>query len=273
MRIPLRIPQRFHPLVMALLAAMALHALLLSYVQLKRSKTAPTQPLRSRDNTPELLQFSSQPAPLTTLDVLPFQKASNLPPPPPHDLLSPLRPSPKLPSQQRLRTGPRAKVSRAAKLLIPKRLSSVGSGTRPSDRLSSERQDGWDVTLQQFRTFRQPSGPSAANLPGEPPDDPLERGEGPLNVLTDLDAAQQMGYQRLWSLARPSLSTPKLKPPGDPGDPAIEIRSLPLNDQLDSNLEIRHRLIVVLQEKAYLFWLDDQKNLWILQAKRDLPPD
>lgn len=78
------------PLGIALLAALLLHGLGLTYAGLRSSRTAraPEAP-RAPDDTPELLRFSRQAPQALPLSTIPLPPPSVLPPPPPN-LLGPL---------------------------------------------------------------------------------------------------------------------------------------------------------------------------------------
>lgn len=196
--------KRFSPLLVGFLCALALHALLLSYLQLRRSRESQPPSLQSRDNTPELLQFSSQPAPLTTLDLLPLPKASPLPPPPLPALTSrkPLDARPKKGVGKNDSRKSSTKPDRSGRKPSPSRPVTAQVQARPSEKPE-------DLTLarEQLRSFvRQQQQPSPS------PVSTFQEGEGPRD-LREGEPEVLEAYQTLWKLAQPLAD-------GDSGPPA-----------------------------------------------------
>jgi hypothetical protein len=262
MKPTVRQPWAGFPLLIGFVAAVALHALLLAYHQLRQSRSIPPALLPSRDNTPELLQFSRQPAPLTTLEVLPLPKASLLPPPPSPEVLAPLGPS-----RGRLGTGadtPRSSKKprvgqgkRAPKVALKQR--KLGSQPQNSTGLAPRLETSdWAPAVEQLRAF--------VELHRGSPQD----GKANAQTFSELDPAQQEAYQKLWNLAQP-LQLPSEPSTEDGTKLAIELRELPLQQSRADDLQIGHRQIVVLKGEILLFWLDGQQ-LWILRSPRDLAP-
>jgi hypothetical protein len=218
-------------LVLALISAMACHGLVLSYLQLQRNK--PTLPgrLKIRDNTPELLQFSSQPAPLSSLEPLPLPKASILPPPP---ALLPAKPV-EAKQKAKGRSISMAGILKARPPRAP-RIGAVDSAPSSPD-LPQDLTDA----VQALRLFQMPTlQPSTAQQ-----DHP--------KGLSALPAAQQESYERLWAEAQPLMER------------SIEIRSLTLQRAQSQELPIRHHQFLVMNDRIGLFWLQG-KRLWILQS-------
>ena len=260
MKSSFRLPRAGVPLLIGFVAAVAFHALFLAYHKLRQSRLTPPAQLPSRDNTPELLQFSRQPAPLTTFEVLPLPKASLLPPPPSPDLLAPLGPS-------RSRQGTGVEPQRSSTK------SRVAQGKRSPNVALQQRKPGgqrqyspaleprletsdWALAEEQLRNF-------VEHYPGSP-----QEGKANAQDFSEPDSAQQEAYHKLWTLAQPR-QLPTQPSTEDATKLAIEIRQLPLQQSRADDLEIRHRQIVVLNGEILLFWLDGQQ-LWILRSPRDL---
>lgn len=235
-------PNPFHGLLLALISAIALHGLVLSYLQLQRPKVAASPGLQSRDNTPELLQFSREPVPLTQLDLLPLPKARILPPPPVPMAVKSSEAKQKL--QGRIAAKPVIQVGKKVK----------PSGVRtsvipPSTPEGFKQLDDALETMRQFQ--RQFTLPSA-------------RFEDHPKTLSGLVPAQQETYNNLWAQARPQPGRSVPKP--NPLAPLpLEIRSIPLQQVQTKELPIRHQQFVVINDRVALFWLEGSR-LWIVQS-------
>lgn len=223
------VPKQVQALLMALMSALAFHALVLSYLQLQRHKAPLPEGLQSRDNTPELLQFSSEPAPVSNLELLPLPQASILPPP---------------------RIQPSAKLS-GAKQKIQTRMA-------PKTRIQTTKK------IKPDRRTTPASPPSQAIVPKDFADAVeairLFQGTGENPLLP----VQKESYVQLWAQARPHPNefVAKLEPNLAE---SIEIRSLSLKQAQNKELVIRHQQFIVMDDRIALFWLDGQR-LWILQS-------
>ncbi|MEB3257440.1 MAG: hypothetical protein VKN83_03870 [Cyanobacteriota bacterium] len=218
-------------LVLALISAVVCHGLFLSYLKLQRNK--PTLPggLKIRDNTPELLQFSSQPAPLSSLDLLPLPKASILPPPP-----APLPAKPAEAKQKsKLRSAFKAGILKAR----PPRAPRTGAVATPP--FSPDVPQDLTDAVQALRLFLMTSQQPSTGQEDHP------------KAVSALPAAQQESYERLWAEAHPLMER------------SIEIRSLTLQRAQGKELPIRHHQFLVTNDRIGLFWLEGQR-LWILQS-------
>jgi hypothetical protein len=238
MKTPPAMPKLVHDLLPALMCALALHGLVLSYLQLQRNRVTLPEALQSRDNTPELLQFSSQPAPVTNLDLLPLPQASILPPP---RVQASAKPS-VTKKRSQSRRGPNA-VTQTAKTVRP--VVNAGRVSPPSP--PAVPKDLADA-VEAFRQFKGP-----AEKPSE------HRQE------SSLLPAQQESYEKLWAQARPQPTETVAKLDHQLAEMSIEIRSLSLKQAKNRDLPIRHQQFVVLDNRIALFWLDGER-LWILQS-------
>lgn len=262
----LSLPAGMVPLLVACLTASALHGLLLSFHQLKRARSSTPAPiLQSRDNTPELLQFASQPAPLTSLESIPLPKASVLPPPPPADLLQPLavQRGPASPAKKASTTAvkkPTGRIISRAKLPAQGRTSSPG--------LSSPVTGGpLADALQQLRVLQE----REASPPSKGLQEAMakQEGEGDAGLPAAVSAEQQEAFQELWKTARPPQGT-SLKGLPEAEIAGVEIRQLPLRQDKKSIFEFRHQQVLRLKETLVLLWIDGE-TLWLLQTDRKQP--
>lgn len=262
----LSLPAGMVPLLVACLTATALHGLLLSFHQLKRARSSPPAPiLQSRDNTPELLQFASQPAPLTSLESIPLPKASVLPPPPPADLLQPL-------VAQRGPASPAKKASTPA--VKNPRVRIISRATVPAQGRTSSPGVSSPVTgeplanaLQQLRVLQE----REASLPSKGLQEATaqQEGKGDAGLPVAVSAEQQEAFQELWKTARPPQQT-SLKGLPESEIAGVEIRQLPLRQDKKSIFEFRHQQVLRLKETLVLLWIDGE-TLWLLQTNRREP--
>lgn len=266
------------PLLGACVAALALHLFVLSLLQLQRSRQGRPVPLRSRDNTPELLQLSSLPTPIASLEALRLPPSSILPPPP--DLLSPA-PEGGIPpgSAKRSRRqdpspfgkGTTARARSASTKASGDRLAASGASPRPA---SGERDSSgdWAEALGQARALasQEPATPGPASGPSADGANGQEApAEGPAPVLRIQDPALRDAYQALWSLGRPDRG-PSGAETGE-GRGAVEVRQVSLRHLRSPALPMRHGQRVVLPEHVLLFWLQGD-HLYLLRARRQPAP-
>ncbi|MEB3306137.1 MAG: hypothetical protein VKL58_07990 [Cyanobacteriota bacterium] len=223
------VPKQAQALLMALMSALAFHALVLSYLQLQRHKATLPEGLQSRDNTPELLQFSSEPAPVSNLELLPMPQASILPPPRVQPPAKPSGAKQKPQTQMAPKTG--IQTTKVIRSVRPTTLASPPSqAVGPTDLAEA---------VEAIRLF---TGPA----------------ENPLSPV------QKESYEKLWAQGR---SHPKEYFATLDANLAesIEIRSLSLKQAQNKELVIRHQQFMVMDDRIALFWLDGQR-VWILQS-------
>lgn len=237
--------QRLHALLIPFVSALVLHGLFLSYLQLQRTSRKVPESLQSTDNTPELLQFSSQPAALSNLVVLPIPKARMLPPPRIQvtKASKPVRKTGNKIARVVLRkSSPPAPIP-----VVPKELVKAVEGLRMF-RGSAER----------LRLSSEKPSTSQEKQPGSP-------------TPSSLNPAEQASYHRLWNDARPQPRQTLLMLSRQLADQSLDIRSLPLKQAQNRGLPVEHQQILVLDDRVALFWLDGQR-LWILQTLNDSAP-
>lgn len=215
------------PILAALVSAMAVHGLVLSYLQLQRPRVGSSPSLQSPDNTPELLQLSREPAPLSQLDQLPMPIARLLPPPPPPPPPLPVKAPEAKPKAQERKTKP--------SMIKPGRLVKPAGGVpAPASATTPEGFKDLVAAVEALGVFQ-----------GQ----------------VTLAPAQQDPFNTLWAEARPYRATVPLSTPQLPFP--LEIRSMPLHQAKSNDLPIRHQQFVVMNERVALFWLDGSR-VWIL---------
>ena len=217
-------------LFLALISALACHGLLLSYLQLQRNRPSLPEALKIKDNTPELLQFSSQPKPITNLELLPLPNARILPPP-----RARLPAKPAEAKQQ-----PQGRIASKAGIQKARQTRPLRTGAITSPPSTPDVPQDLAEAVEAFRSFQETHQPSTGQKDHS-------------KALSALPPAQQESYERLWAQALPLTER------------SIEIRSLPLQRAQSKELPIRHQQFLVMNDRIGLIWLEGQR-LWILQA-------
>lgn len=232
------LPKRAHPLLMGFILALVLHALLLSHLQLRRSKMKTPEPLQSRDNTPELLQFSSQPVQATNLQVLPLPNARILPPPSKGE-------------QSKKKASPALGVGRPERKPsgVPKRKTSLVTKTvtervyQPSVATAIPSELG--KITKELRERREPS-PF------------LEENKQSSGNSRSLSPEERQLFEKLWSQSQPTSL--------NPGD-GLQIRLTTSKQLEESGLQLHHQQRFVSDSGSSLIWIDGEK-VWILQVEK-----
>ena len=261
-------------LVIGCVAAVSLHALLLTYLQIRGGNSSGSGVSRGRDNTPELLQFSSQPAPTVSFDGLPLPKSSLLPPPP--GLLSPLRSARAAkgglqPPGIATRGQGKASSSVNSTVLSPhgglakqagqgSRLAAVG---HPTASKGADSQADWDMAVEQLREWMRQERTAASFAE---PFDASDAKDGQPRVRMALEPSLQQVYQTLWQRAQPLAPQPLGR---DSGKKTLdmEVRQASLRQVRAGAVSIRHGEFVILPDYVQLFWLQGE-SLFILQSPR-----
>lgn len=273
---PSRLTARGAPWLVGCVAALSLHALLFSFLQLRGSRPRGPGLSRSRDNTPELLQFSSQPAPTVSVDALPLPKSRLLPPPP--ELLPPLRPAQAAtgatgPQGRSARRGQRPEVSSINPAGLSPRagLAQQGdqgrrfaSGATPTATTGPDNQADWAMAAEHLRRFVR-QDPAAASFKASVDSTAAQDGQAPVRMA--LDPPLQQAYQTLWQRARPLAPQPLGRESSDLTS-AVEVRQASLRQVRAAAVSIRHGEFVVLPDDVQLFWLLGD-HLFILQSPRN----
>ncbi|MEB3335738.1 MAG: hypothetical protein VKP70_12230 [Cyanobacteriota bacterium] len=250
------------PLVVACLAALTVHALGLALLHGRR--TGPERPaaFATRDNSPELLQWSSQPAPLPNLEVLPLPKSAVLPPPP--DRLPALRRPSGAGGPPQQRSGRRAKgpggppgPARSGR----GRQGRQGASAPPSGPQAAGFKEGgdsaedWSLALEQLAAVARRETPRADEGDDRPP--------GRLA----LEPSAREAYQALWSQGRPyRVPLAALEPTG-----AVAARQVSLGQIRAAALPIRHGEAIVLPGEVLLVWLQGERVLLLRSTSSSAP--
>lgn len=272
-------PSTFSRLMFGVVVALPLHALGLFYFHWQRTRPLPPDIFQSTDNTPELLEFSSQATPLKPLDPGPLPKALVLPPP----RTSSWKTRHSSQAAGRKLVGTIANPSNHKFTRVPGRRSSKGllqssrgSQTPANWMVGQPSQAGssvdWSDVLRHLRAFqRDEEGISALSGSDSPEPRSISNEHGESSpVLQNLDASQQEAYQGLWERARPILNQPWPRGLAESKGPPIEVRQLRFDQPLPSDLQISHRQIVVLGDQVLLFLLDEKRS-WLLRSVRKAP--
>ncbi len=244
------------PLLIALLAAMALHLLALSYRQLRAQRQPePAQP-QLADDSPELLLFSRRQPLEETLQSAALPGPGNLPalslPPAPAGLKppEPLRAQRSTPPS---RTRPASRSPGAKASLLSQRPFSPGERGRESSRGLSP--SSADSALSLLRRLQ---GRSAVTEPLKPGDS--EQPSEP--ELQHPDGDRAAGWRRLWKGATVIPASVLGQAPASEG---IELRRLLLAEAGVDGLNADEPMALVVDERLLLLWPEGQ-TLWIWRA-------
>ncbi len=262
--------RRTTALKMSLLAACALHLLVLSAWQLQRSRQRPPQQLLAADDTPLLLQFSREDP--TPADPLSITLPSAMPLPPPGPLPSEgtgnlarsasgsstvRAPSPRPGRQPVAASGSRSSAARraaAAGSLTPDR------ATPPSLASGSPLRLALEAVLKEVAA----SAPAAEGSGGEgvitaagagsgAPGRSSGAGQGPSSPETAMT-------RRLWSLAT-AASLPEGSDDGLPK--GLELRRMPLELARRQGPQPAHGSTLRSDDRLMLLWIQG-RTLWLL---------
>ena len=263
-------------LLIAFAVAFSLHALLLSFLQLRRRPQPGPDLLRARDNTPELLEFSSLPSRLAHVDVLSLPKASLLPPPPvllpaPGRTRSPspsassalarlrmIRPSVSLKSKDSSHGRAARSSAEGTKSMVGSRSATLTSPS-PTDLTTQD----WDEALERLNRLRrdgQSQSMPELNLATNPSTNATEQ---TVTWIQSSELPQYDRYQALWNLARPI--SPQRKEQAVADRLALEVRQITLQNLRSQEVELRHGQIVGLRDKLLLFWIQAEK-IYVVKA-------
>ncbi|MFN9629929.1 MAG: hypothetical protein ACK59A_06820 [Cyanobacteriota bacterium] len=277
MKSGLRLGKRGTPLVVGFGLAITVHVLGFSLVPGRRPVQGGPAPLENRDNTPELLQWSSQTAPLPNLEVLPLPKSAVLPPPPAAYL-----PRKGASGRRGPVKGARGQGPGGAWLT-----STARSGESQQGRPGATRQAGkpriagpldgggqggdWAMALNQLQAVveRNPPGADAAQDAVAAPSTAAMEDSGPPRRLA-LESPGREAYQSLWRQARPQRLPPlPTQAPGTRGAP--EMRQVSLGQVRAAAVPIRHGELVVLPGEVLLIWLQGEKIFLLRSATPPQP--
>ena len=279
MRRLFRSDSRTAVLVMGCGVAVVLHALLFSCLHLRATRRSPPEVLRSSDNTPELLQFSSLPAGRAHSDGLPIPQSNPLPPPP--NLFSSMR----QPTQavdgaaaasRLLRKG---RSSQRTTSLTQRRaefnrdrqgrsLAIPGRDADPSLRALDHQRD-LALAMEQLRTFlRQDTSLSESARSADSKDQGAT--ERPQLLRIAVGSHLQDAFQTLWKLGQPQ-SLQSLTPGFAKKTDLVDVRLISLRQVRANEVPILHGQFVVLPDKVLLVWMQGEK-LYFLQTSRDPLP-
>lgn len=280
---------RLRPFGLCLLAAVLLHSLALTLLQLQRQRSKPATAsalsgAMPADDTPELLRFSRHQAEVGPPSIVPLPGFDQLPPPPPMAASAPspgANAKPKGPSDFKLSKfaadGRAGSASKAGQELH-RRTSQARHGSSGSGGPSGLNAEVDTPAALMERLRRLASEPPEARsgtepAPGANPagrsesrrgNDVSGRGVGEAEPqLRRPEGSAQQPYLALWESARPEAGAPAGMPPL----PAtLERRSLPLQQARRGGLPINHGEGVLLGDQLLLFWIQGDQ-LWLLRGR------
>ena len=240
------------PLAVALAAAIALHLLALSALQLRQRRQPAAALPPPRDDTPELLQFSRQQTREPAIAPLSIRALAQLPPPPPPPLAAAAA-APKgaslrggdlarKPSSSRRGPQPATRTAAAAR----RDLAPGGSGAH-SPRIDPGLQAALGV-LTRWQEGRDGVAVAAGEAGWPAPEKP--------------EATQLALWKRLWEKAAPAPAGPRQPRPLPAG---VELRRLAIDEGTPAPLPEEGRLSLVLGERLLLIW-SSGGELWLLMA-------
>jgi hypothetical protein len=264
--------------------ALFLHGLVLSLPQWRERPISELARLQSRDNTPELLQFTSQAAQTGLGKGVTTPGSPQLPPPKQGEALPVSAPTREF--------GP-SKKGRATRLQ-PRNPSSaasfaLGGDGRPSSVTDSQRwpasrdrrEDGkasksdhqfvngvssdWRTAMERLHAIGRESLSSregAKGSEGSTPTASLAMAEDKGVIRLDANSSLGLAYQSLWKDATPQRIL-SLEESGRPIS-TVEVRQVSWRNVRVAELPIRHGQILIVADKTFLFWLHNDL-LYFLQ--------
>ena len=252
-------------------AAVSLHALFLASLHLRDKELKPFGPLRSKDNTSELLQFSTQSVSLGRLSGRDLPPSLPLPPPP--DLHSPSNSFRKGASRAvapRRATGHQPHRAASSKAGLLAQRHGVSGATAVVSRAVAagkfDQSGDWAVAMARLRAVvRQERSPSESSL-GVVVD------SAPDTTVAQAGKIERLGsnplllepYRSLWTQADP-ISVQLPNPVSGNTTVPVDVRQVSWQQVRTSELAIRHGQVVVMAEKVLLFWLQGE-HLYLLQS-------
>jgi hypothetical protein len=259
------------PLLGALVVALSLHGLFLSWQHMRQRPQPRPVPLRLRDNTPVLLEVSSLPQPPTGLDGFRLPKATQLPPPP-TVLPAPVQsrskrlfsPSSVGHASQKLRSQA-VKTKQSPRLVTTNNKSKDSKQSRSSHSasivFSAEGLSEAVEHLKRLSTRR--DGQEAAS--GSLNSTSLLRQslDHSLGVVKTIESRDEKNYLNLWNQGR-FVPLPKQSQLLGAEKP-LEAREITLANIRSQDVGLRHAELVRLHDRMFLFWLHGEK-IFLLMA-------
>jgi hypothetical protein len=252
--------------------AVSLHVLFLSSLHLRDSEPRAPGPLRSKDNTAELLQFSTQSVPLGRLSGRELPPSLPLPPPP--DLHSPSNLVRKAPSRAVAAgraTGlqpHRAGSSKAGGLAQRHGVRGATAGVSKAGAAGNFDKSGdWAVAMERIRAVvRQERSPSETVVGAvvDSADDTTVAQAGKTVVRLANNSPLRDPYRSLWMQADP-IRVPLPRRASGKTTVPVDVRQVSWQQVRASEIPIRHGQVVVMPEDVLLFWLQGE-HLYLLQS-------
>lgn len=250
------------PLAMAFLAALALHLLALTGLQLRHSRRPLPAPPLPRDDSAELLQFSRQQMREAALPPLALPPLAPLPPPPPAGPSAPT--SGPQPEQKSSPHAPGRSVGRpdlrpppsARPRSTPKGARTASRGRRSPaatrQRTAPSPAPGLELALVALASLQSSTGPGPG--PAAEAGWPLQRPQGEEIAL----------WSRLWDRATTAAAATAATAVA-PLPAGAQLRRLPLAEARAIGLSEARRQALLLGERLWLVW-PQAHQMWLLQA-------
>ena len=263
-------------ILICFLVAIAFHALMFTFYQLKRGQALNTTTWRSHDNTPELLQFSSAYSTSAHENAGALPKASILPPP----YSTPQSPSSVRRNAHRSQRGGKALLSsskrdsptktvRPPKLVLHRKQLKSKLPSSSALSVASRKTEFLKAAVEYLRRSIQETSASAM---GSPTTSSLGSSANSDETLSSehigFDPMRQDSLRKLWERAEPQEFPLNLISPAT-SKLSIEIRKFSSPDKEQGHftgLDIHHRKLIMLNDQIWLFWLED-RDYWILRTQ------
>jgi hypothetical protein len=268
---------RARPLALAMLVAAVGHGLWLGHAELRLRRQPLPQALRSRDDSPELLEFSRLPPEPLAPAPIPLPPEETSPPPPP------------LPEKGSANSSATAKPQEKAVAPPAAPSSSPRGGSRVTNPVAIKsalnKAAATKPPASEPPAIKPPASKPAASRPAvaqptaarpqspRPPQPPGQREEPSLTPLRRLAEARRKGpprlhgerlqsWRSLWQGAEAGTSPPAaLVERGEES----ELRRIPLATARADGLEPSHGEVLRLDDHLLLAWIDGSQ-LWLLRA-------
>jgi hypothetical protein len=278
-------PGRVKALWVGAVVALSLHGLVLSFLQWRDLRHKDSERLQSRDNTQELLQFSSQATQTRLGKDAAIPSTPQLPPPKPRHSAA-LSASTREPGQSRTGRVPRGQPS-GPSAIAPAELEGrdgprfiMAGSQRPA--ASGDRRENaktakssryfqsvissdWRTAIERLRTVDrqdlasrevQKAGPSSLGMAS------LVSAEEKGVIRLDENSTLGLAYRELWREATPQTILP-INVSGGSNFP-VEVRRVSWRNVRAAELPIRHGQLLIVADKTLLLWMQDD-YLYLLQ--------
>jgi len=265
--------------------ALFLHGLVLSLPQWRERPHSEPERLQSRDNTPELLQFTSQAAQTGLGERVTSPGIPQLPPPKQGQAVAVTAPTresgpSKTGRATRLQTrnpsappsvalggdGRRSTLRRSQRWPMSRDRRGDGKASKSDHQIGNEVSNDWRTAMERLQAIGRQSLSSLEGAKGSEGSTPtaasLAMAEDKGVIRLDPNSSLGLAYQSLWNDATPQ----RILAPEESGRPisGVEVRQVSWRKVRVAELPIRHGQILIMADKTFLFWLQNDL-LYFLQ--------